>query len=320
MRDVVKEFADAGVVANAGVSLRVDRAEVFGLLGPNGAGKTTLVRQLVGLLQPTSGEIEVFGRRVGRARADKLWISRNVAYLGQGPLPFGELTAAEAVVWTARLRGSGAAAAAKQGAALAEALHLGAFWERPLRKVSGGQRRLVQVAMALTGDLPALILDEPTTDVDPRLRREIWQLVAGRARAGTAVILVTHDIAEAEHVLDRVAILDRGRLVAAGSPRDLKAELVRRTRVEVVLGEDAAEHAETVLALFPEGATTSGSRISGWVPADEAIRTLEKITTAVGMEHLDDVRLITPTLEDVYLHASGGLSASAPELVAEARP
>lgn len=302
---MVKEFADAGVIANAEISLQVEAGEVFGLLGPNGAGKTTLVRQIVGLLRPTSGEISVFGRPVHHARTDKLWVARRISYLAQGPLPFGELTPAEVVEWTGRLRGLPSSSAAAQGARLAEALHLDAFWTRPLRKLSGGQRRLVQVATALTGELPALILDEPTTDVDPRLRRAIWDLVGARAQSGAAVILVTHDIAEAEHVLDRVAILDHGRLIANGTPRDLKGALARRTRVEVVLSEDAAAEADSVVATFPEGATRTGLRITGWVPADEAIRTLEKITTGTGIHRFEDVRLITPTLEDVYLHASG---------------
>lgn len=304
MQDLTKVFGAGEVVANDRLSLQVDTGAVFGLLGPNGAGKTTLVKQLVGLLKPTSGLIEVMGRQITGSSADRRWVSERVAYLGQGALPFGELAPKEAVEWTARLRGLSAPVAEGQARSLAKALHLDQFWERPLRKLSGGQRRLTQIAMALTGDLPVLILDEPTTDVDPRLRQEIWEIVSRRARDGSAVVLVTHDIAEAEQVLDRVAILERGRVVAYGTPRDLKAELVHRTRLEIVLHEDAAAEVDAVRALFSEGAHAEGTRVTGWVPAEDAIRTLEKITATVGLEKFDDVRLITPTLEDVYLNVA----------------
>lgn len=303
VRNLRKVYRAPVVTANDGIDFVVQPGESFGLLGANGAGKTTLVRQLVGLLTPTSGEIRLFGdpiRAGGEAR-----IGRTVAYLPQGSLALGELKVAEAITWTGILRGCGAATARAQTEELLEQLQLASVAERQIRKLSGGQRRLVQVGMTLVGHLPVLILDEPTADIDPSLRRRIWELLAERGRAGAAVILVTHDVAEAEHVLDRVAILDRGRVAAAGTPGQLKADLAHRTRIEVVVAEDASVSVREVAGSLGEASKIEGRRISGWTPAEDAIRILEKVMTSAGPGALEDARLVTPTLEDVYLAVSG---------------
>jgi ABC-type multidrug transport system ATPase subunit len=221
VRNLHKRYVSPPVVANDGISFTVAPGEAFGLLGPNGAGKTTLVRQLVGLLRPTSGEIRLFGELLPSGRDPR--IGRTVAYLPQGGLALGELRVAEAIEWTAILRGCGPRTAQSETSELLEVLELSTLRDRQLRKLSGGQRRLVQLGMTLVGRLPVLILDEPTADIDPVLRTRIWDLVAARARAGAAIILVTHDVAEAEHVLHRVAILDEARLAALGTPAELKA-------------------------------------------------------------------------------------------------
>jgi ABC-type multidrug transport system ATPase subunit len=122
---------------------------------------------------------------------------------------------------------------------------------------------------------------------------------------GTAVILVTHNVAEAEHVLNRVAILDQGRVVVTGTPAELKAGLAHRTRIELVIDEAASLDARTVAAEIGGETRVRGRHISAWVPADFAVAALEKVIAGVGQEALEDVRLITPTLEDVYLEASG---------------
>ena len=228
VRNLHKRYISPEVVANDGISFTVEPGEAFGLLGPNGAGKTTLVRQLVGLLLPSSGEIRLFGEplRPGRDRR----IGRTVGYLPQGSLSLGEFKVGEAVEWTAMLRGCGKGPARSETDELLDALELADLRERQLRKLSGGQRRLVQIGMTLVGRLPVLILDEPTADIDPMLRSRIWALIAARARAGAAVILVTHDVAEAEHVLNRVAILDKGTVAALGTPAELKAAWAPRPR------------------------------------------------------------------------------------------
>lgn len=305
VRNVRKVYKKPEVVANDGIDFTVTPGESFGLLGSNGAGKTTLVRQLVGLLKPTSGEIKLFGDPLRAERGGDPRVGRTVAYLPQGSLALGELKVAEAITWTGMLRGCGRPTAQSEARALVDALDLGPLVDRQLRKLSGGQRRLVQIAMTLVGRLPVLILDEPTADIDPGLRRRIWELLAARCRAGAAMVLVTHDVAEAEHVLDRVAIIDSGRVAAAGTPAELKSGLAHRTRIEVVVAERDGADVGDIAAMLGPSAQVQERRVSGWTPAEDALRVLEKIMASSGPQALEDARLVTPTLEDVYLAVSG---------------
>ncbi|MEA2451671.1 MAG: type transport system ATP-binding protein [Actinomycetota bacterium] len=300
VRNLHKVYRSPEVVANDGISFTVEPGEAFGLLGPNGAGKSTLVRQLVGLMTPSSGEIKLFGEALNNRR-----VGRTVAYLPQGTMTLGEFRVSEAIEWTAVLRGCGKSTARGEADELIEVLELGDLRDRQLRKLSGGQRRLTQIAMTLVGRLPVLILDEPTADIDPALRARIWELISGRARAGSAIVLVTHDVAEAEHVLNRVAILDSGKVAALGTPSELKARLSHRTRVEVALSQDATVTPQEVASTMASDARIRDRRVSAWVPADEAIRVLEKLMSSYGPENLEDAHLVTPTLEDVYLDTGG---------------
>jgi ABC-2 type transport system ATP-binding protein len=306
LRKVYRNDKQPAVVANDGVTFSVRGGETFGLLGPNGSGKSTIVKQLVGLLSPSSGDIRLFGEPV-IARRDDRRIGRSVAYLPQTIPALGELHVGEAIRWMGMLRGLPRPVADHETEELLEALQLGGVVDRGLRKLSGGQRRLVQIGMTLAGRLPVLILDEPTADIDPALRRRIWSLLAGRARSGSAVILVTHDVAEAEHVLDRVSILDRGRVVAEGTPAQLKANLAHRTRLEIALAEESALDPRAVADEIGGETRVRGRHVSAWVPADLAVRILEKVMTGAPEGALEDVRLITPTLEDVYLEVGGHL-------------
>ena len=305
VHSLVKRYASPEVLANDKLTFSVEAGEAFGLLGPNGAGKSTLVRQMVGLLTPTSGEVKLFGERLRWNRAGDRRVARTVAYLPQGSLSLGELKVAEAVRWTGMLRGLGKTAATAETEELVSRLELNDLVDRQIRKLSGGERRLTQLAMTLAARLPVLILDEPTADIAIELRHRIWDLIAERCREGSTVILVTHDVAEAERALSRVAILDKGRVVAQGTPGELKAGLAHRTRLEIVLSENSEVDAATIAADLSGETRVRGRHISVWVPADEAISTLEKLTASQGAESFEDLRLITPTLEDVYLEVGG---------------
>ena len=300
VRNLRKRYAP-DVVANDGISFSCFGGEAFGLLGANGAGKTTLVRQLVGLLAPTAGEINLFGEQLQPGRN----VGGRVSYLPQGTMSLGELKVREAIMSTAILRGCGKRTAVSQTDELLAVLGLEGLEDRQLRKLSGGERRLVQIGMTLAARLPVLILDEPTADIDPAKRRDIWALVSARAKEGTAVILVTHDVAEAERVLDRVAILERGRVIAMGTPAELKADLAHRTRIELVVSEASDTPLTDVLATLGPQAKVEGRRVSSWVASDEAVQLLDKVVTGFEPGDLEDVRLVTPSLEDVYLEVSG---------------
>ena len=300
VRNLHKRYETPGVVANDGISFSCYPGEAFGLLGANGAGKTTLVRQLVGLLRPSNGTISLFGEQLRPGQR----VGNLVSYLPQGSTSLGELRVSEAIRATAVLRGCGKATASAETDELVAALGLTGLEDRQLRKLSGGQRRLVQIGMTFAARLPVMILDEPTTDIDPSTRRDIWSLISDRARTGTAVILVTHDVAEAERALDRVAILEKGRVVTMGTPAELKADLAHRTRIELVMAEGSTSIADVIAVLGP-ASKVEGRRVSSWVASDEAVRLLEKVMSAVRSSDLEDVRLVTPSLEDVYLEASG---------------
>jgi ABC-type multidrug transport system ATPase subunit len=301
VRDLHKRYTTPEVVANDGLTFSCFAGEAFGLLGANGAGKTTLVRQLIGLLRPTSGDIKLFGETLKPGQN----VGGRVSYLPQGSTSLGELRVHEAISSTAILRGCGKKTAIAESEELIAALGLDGLEDRQLRKLSGGQKRLVQIGMTFAARLPVLILDEPTADIDPAKRRDIWRLISDRARGGSAVILVTHDVAEAERVLDRVAILERGRIISMGTPAELKADLAHRTRIELVLAEGSDVPAADVVATLGPEAKVEGRRISSWVASDDAIRLLDKVISTFGSSDLEDVRLVTPSLEDVYLEVSG---------------
>ncbi|MDO5618247.1 ABC transporter ATP-binding protein [Kocuria sp.] len=220
IQGVTRRFGS--VVANDDVSLSVSSGQVVGLLGHNGAGKTTLVSQVLGLLRPDSGKIQVVGidavAHPGKARTV-------VAAQSQSQAPIDGLTPRQAIWLSARLRGASRSHAKQVATELAEELDI-AQWldQRALpegRGLSGGIRRLAAFGMAVAVPAPVIILDEPTNDIDPARRRRLWDAVRRRADDGAGVLLVTHNVVEAERVLDQVVVMNRGRVVANGTPGEL---------------------------------------------------------------------------------------------------
>ncbi|MFI5939750.1 ABC transporter ATP-binding protein [Streptomyces uncialis] len=321
VRDLVKTYpASRGrrgapgtpeVRATDRVRLDIRRGEIFGLLGPNGAGKSTLVRQLTGLMRPDSGAVEILGHDIVRhpERA-----ARILAYLGQESSALDELTVSLAAETTARLRGLELRAARAARDSVLEELGLTALASRPLARLSGGQRRLACVAAALVGERPLLVLDEPTTAMDPIARRAVWAAIdRRRAEHGTTVLLVTHNVIEAETVLDRVAVLDRGRVIACDTPGGLKERVAGEVRVELVWRERAPLDIPEVAALR-SSATLHGRRWVLRLAPDEARAAVAAVTGGAAFAALDDFTLATPSLEDVYL-ALGGSDTAAEGLV-----
>jgi ABC-2 type transport system ATP-binding protein len=290
------------VRATDGVELDVRRGEVFGLLGPNGAGKSTLVRQLTGLLRPDTGSVAILGHDIVRhpERAARL-----LAYLGQESTALDELTVSLAAETTGRLRGLDARRARAERDAVLEELGLTPIAGRALKKLSGGQRRLACFAAALVGERPLLVLDEPTTGMDPVARRAVWAAVdRRRAEHGTTVLLVTHNVIEAETVLDRVAVLDQGRVIACDTPAGLKAQVAGEVRVELVWRERAPLEVPEV-AVLRERAVESGRRWTLRLAPEEARAVVATVTGGAAFAALDDFTLTTPSLEDVYLALGG---------------
>lgn len=285
-----------GVAVNDDIDLTVRAGEVFGLLGPNGAGKTTLVRQLVGLLRPDAGEIRLFDRPV-----DRRLVASAVAYLPQADVAIADLSVRRAIETTAVLRGLGRGGARAAAAAILDELSLHAVAEKPVGRLSGGQRRIASFATVLAGDRPVLVLDEPTTGLDPISRRAVWAAIERRrAERGASVLLVTHNVLEAETVLDRVAVLDAGRVLACDTPGRLKARLGDALRLELVWRDDPPS-GDPVVADLGARAVVHGRRWQLRLPADEARAALAALTAGPALEALDDFTLATPSLEDVYV-------------------
>jgi len=242
--------APKGVQANDGVDLRIGAGQVVGLLGHNGAGKTTLVNQVVGLALPDEGSITLAGIDA-IARPDE---ARKLASVqAQANVPITGLTPRRAIDLVGRLRGGKRADVARRTEHLLDALELGPWADVTAEKVSGGVARLTAFAMAAVAPGALVVLDEPTNDVDPVRRRLLWAEIRRIADEGAAVLLVTHNVREAETVVDRVTILDHGRVLADETPAGL-IELYGHQGLEDVYielvgsGEHAADSAEESVA------------------------------------------------------------------------
>lgn len=294
VRDLVKRYRGADHAANAGLTFDVAAGEVFGVLGPNGAGKTTLVRQLVGLLQPDQGRIRLLGTDLD---GDPRTAAARLAYLPQDQPALADLRVHTAIETTARLRGARRRVARAQTAEIIEELGLGQLARRPMGKLSGGQRRLAGVATALVGDRPLLVLDEPTTGLDTTARRAVWQaLNRRRSSLGTTVVLVTHNVLEAETVLDRVLLLAEGRVVACDTPGALKRRVADTLRLELAWREGPIPEDPDLAAL-----AGYGRRCTISISATEANRITALLTRPEILAALDGFTLSPPSLEDVLL-------------------
>ncbi len=295
----------AGVLANDSVDLRVDAGEVFGLLGHNGAGKTTLVNQVVGLLRPDVGSIRIDGRDVV---ADPGFARQACSLQPQAQLPIDGLTPDQAIELLGRLRGGVTAQVVERRDRYIEALSLGEWRGVGGERLSGGVKRLVSFAMAAVVPGRIVILDEPTNDVDPVRRRLLWDQVRALADEGAAVLLVTHNVVEAERSVDRLAILDRGRVIAQGTPAALKAEVANDLRLEIVLepGAPAPDPAPFVRRYVPNGsralATVAAAHAGDAVAWAEALRRDGRA---------EEFSLAPATLEDVYIELVGRADAQA---------
>ena len=223
------------VTALDGLDLTAPPGEVLAILGPNGAGKTTFVRTIATLQRPTSGSLRVRGHDVVR---DPVAVRRDIGLAGQFAAVEPTMTGRENLEMTARLFGHGRLPARRAAAAVIEQLGLGEVADRRSRGYSGGQRRRLDLGASLVGAPRLLLLDEPTTGLDPAGRLEVWDAVRGLAAAGTDILLTTHYLDEADELADHVVVIDHGRTVASGTIGDLKAS-VGRDVIEVAVTDPA---------------------------------------------------------------------------------
>lgn len=288
--------------ANDAISFDIHEGEIFGMLGPNGAGKSTLINQMTGLVRPTQGHISLFGIDVMKAPGI---ISNYVALQAQSTGPLLDLYPEEALHYTALLRGMPAAQARRQARALTEEFELGPLLKRRLRHLSGGQFQLVTLAITFIGNRPIQIFDEPTNNLDPAVRRQVWDKLLELNKQGTTIILVTHNVLEAERVIRRVGIINEGRLLTIGTPGELKSRVDQRVRLELLLKPEASGYAGFLETLEEARALTP----LHWLVlchGSSMQQTIDRILTEIGLERLDDFRILTTSLEDVYMQLGGG--------------
>ncbi|WP_454083974.1 ABC transporter ATP-binding protein [Georgenia sp. Marseille-Q6866] len=290
------------VVANDDISLRVRPGEVVGLLGHNGAGKTTLVSQVVGLLRPDAGRITVGDVD---AVTDPAAARRHTALQPQAQAPIDGLTPRTAIEIAGRLRGLSTRAARAAAEHLAAELDIGPWLDRRAlpdgRGLSGGIRRLTAFAMTVVVPTPLLVLDEPTNDIDASRRRLLWEAVRRRGDEGCGVLLVTHNVTEAERIVDELVVLDRGRVVAAGSPGRLRGTQDTDLRLELLLPPGGAAPDATDAPVTVHRTVHVGRRVLLTVPAAQAATAVAWATTLRERSRIEGYALAPATLEDAYL-------------------
>jgi len=306
---LVKSFGD--VRALDGVDFEAAQGTVLGLLGPNGAGKTTAVRVLTTLLPPDAGEARVAGLDVVR---DATELRQQIGLAGQYAAVDENLTGLENLTMVGRLYGERRGPARKRGGELLERFDLVEASRRPVKTYSGGMRRRLDLAAALVARPPILFLDEPTTGLDPRSRLDLWGTIEELVAEGTTVLLTTQYLDEADRLADSIAVIDRGRVIAAGTPDALK-DRVGGERLEVRLTDPSGADA-AIRALAPmsdeephgEGATVRLTVRGRSGTIVEAVRRLDE--AGVGVE---DLGLRRPTLDDVFLTLTGHVAEATDE-------
>ncbi|WP_336082220.1 ATP-binding cassette domain-containing protein [Nocardia sp. SSK8] len=249
-----KSYGDFTAVG--GVDLTVPAGSVFALLGPNGAGKTTTVRMLATLVRPDRGSAEIFGYDIAR---DATAVRSMIGLTGQYASVDETLTAGENLRLFARLLGFSRRGAADRGAELLDEFELAAATDRPVSQFSGGMRRRLDLAATLITDPPLIFLDEPTTGLDPHTRDKMWGVVRRLVARGATVLLTTQYLEEADALADRIAVIDRGAIVAEGTATELKASIGDQVlRLDLADPADSARAEAVVVDLtgeIPEGST-----------------------------------------------------------------
>ncbi len=297
------------------VSLSIEPGTVYGLLGPNGAGKTTLIRVLCTLLRPESGSLRIAGVDVleqpSRARA-------HIGLAGQFAAVDEYQTGRENVEMVGRLYGLDAREARRRTTEILEAINLADAAGRQVGTYSGGMRRRLDLAASLVGRPEVMFLDEPTTGIDPRSRRELWHLMEDLVDSGTTVLLTTQYLEEADRLADRIGVINEGRIISEGTVEELKGELGHGT---VEVGVDSADRDRAMQAMrgaFDGEVTWDSERSRLLVPAPEGSSTMATVVRLLDSAAVtpEDISIHKPTLDDVFLSLTGSSASTDEETTA----
>lgn len=302
-----------------GIDLQVDQGQILGLLGPNGAGKTTTVKILSTLVRPDSGDAIVAGNSV---TTEPTAVRRSIGLSGQYAAVDEKLTGYENLLMVARLYGMSRSESRARAHELLREFALVDVSDKRAGAYSGGMRRRLDLASALVFRPPVVILDEPTTGLDPRGRLDTWDVISTLVGEGTTVLLTTQYLEEADQLADRIAVIDSGRVIAEGTSNELKvslgAERIAMTLTNPEFLEETLRILERIIggSVRPQVSST-GQRLT--VPAPQGQRTLLEVLGALdqGGISVTEAALTRPTLDDVFLdltghRASAGSSAQLP--------
>jgi ABC-2 type transport system ATP-binding protein len=285
-----------------GVDLSIGEGEVFGLLGPNGAGKTTIVRILSTLSPADAGTISVLGHDVGKEAGA---VRSLIGVTGQFSAVDKLLTGEENLLLMGRLQHLPATERRARAAELLKRFDLVEAAERTPATYSGGMTRRLDIAMTLMGRPRLIFLDEPTTGLDPRSRRTMWQFIRDLAAEGVTILLTTQYLEEADQLADRIAVLDRGRIVAEGTPEELKRRI---PGAHILLRFADAASLDAAARVLGEG-SRDDTELALRVPNDDGVRSLRNVLTRLGNGvAVEDLSIHTPDLDDVFFALTGNPS------------
>jgi len=289
------------VTALDGLDVTALPGQVLAVLGPNGAGKTTFVRTIATLVRPDSGELRVLGRD---AAADPAGVRRDIGLAGQSAAVEPAMTGRENLEMTARLFGHGRRAARRAADVVIGQLSLGEVADRRSGTYSGGQRRRLDLGASLVGAPRLLLLDEPTTGLDPAGRREVWDAVRGLTASGTAILLTTHYLEEADELADQVVVIDHGRAIAAGAVSELKGSIgLDVIEVSVAGAAQLGPAGDVLLQVTGAQPRLDPAARKARVPAAGGVAELAEVISGLAGARIDveEIGLRRPTLDEVFL-------------------
>lgn len=309
---LIKIFGDNRAVN--GVDLNIPAGGIYGVLGPNGAGKTTTIRMLATLLKPNGGSAKIFGHDVVK---ESHVVRQLIGVTGQYASVDEKLSATENLVIFSRLLGLNSRDAKRKASDLLEEFGLTEAAKRPLSQYSGGMRRRLDLAASLIAQPPLIFLDEPTTGLDPRTRNQMWNTIRRLVKDGSTVVLTTQYLDEADQLADRIAVIDHGKVIAEGTPGELKAKIgTASLELQLADSEKISDAKNIIQQMLGVEVHAMDSIIAAPMTDPEIITDLLIVLRNAGIK-LMTVSVTSPTLDEVFLTLTGHTTEEQTKVIAD---